>query len=420
MTLRIKVLIAALALAVSLPTFAGGKTVDKDFPIITRATSSMDWNDVIAEANGQTVTFHFSGGNIKHNNFVCEYVHNRLMSKYNVGVNCVLIESTMAAVNQVIGEYNAGRVDDGSIDMIWINGNSYYTLRQANLLFGPYAAQLPNAKYIAEDNPGWTQDFGNPVEGYESHWGHGKFILFYDSDSVSNPPGTVDELLTWICDNPGRFTYPVLPTFTGRRFVTEIFYRATGGVDQWIGEFSPAMKANWDEKSPALWDALNKIEPCLWRKGSTYPTDRAPLDELYANGEVDFGMATGAFLAASRTAEGIFPPSTVAMVFDDGTVSDTHYVGIMRNSPNKAGALLLANELQDPEVQLYYADPATRGDIPAVSIALLPDDVAAKFRALDFGAGALTPEDMNKALPGIGTELIKLIEEGWQKNVVEN
>ena len=131
-------------------------------------------------------------------------------------------------------------------------------------------------------------------------------------------------------------------------------------------------------------------------------------------------MATGAFLAASRTAEGIFPPSTVAMVFDDGTVSDTHYVGIMRNSPNKAGALLLANELQDPEVQLYYADPATRGDIPAVSIALLPDDIAAKFRALDFGAGALTPEDMNKALPGIGTELIKLIEEGWQKNVVEN
>ena len=93
MTLRIKILVAALALAVSLPTFAGGKTVDKDFPIITRATSSMDWNDVIAEANGQTVTFHFWGGNIKHNNFVCEYVHNRLMSKYNVGVNCVLILS---------------------------------------------------------------------------------------------------------------------------------------------------------------------------------------------------------------------------------------------------------------------------------------------------------------------------------------
>jgi putative spermidine/putrescine transport system substrate-binding protein len=419
MGLKIKLLMGVLVLAVSIPAFSGGKTVSKDFPVITRATSSMSWDDVIAESNGQTVTFHFWGGNIKHNDFVCDYVHGRLMEKYNVGVNCVLIESTMASVNQVMGEYKAGITEDGSIDMIWINGNSYYTLRQADLLFGPYAAQLPNAKYIAENNPGWTQDFGNPVEGYESHWGHGKFILFYDSDGVANPPDTVDGLLDWICANPGRFTYPVLPTFTGRRFVTEIFYRVTGGVDQWIGEFTPAMQANWDEKSPLLWDALNRIEPCLWRKGATYPTDRAPLDDLYANGEVDWGMATGAFLAASRTKEGIFPPTTTAMVFDDGTVSDTHYVGIMRNSPNKAGALLLANELQDPEVQLYYADPATRGDIPAVSLDLLPPDIAAKFAALDFGQGSLSTSDMNKALPGVGTEIIKLMEDGWQKYVVE-
>ena len=70
-------------------------------------------------------------------------------------------------------------------------------------------------------------------------------------------------------------------------------------------------------------------------------------------------------------------------------------------------------------MQLYYADPATRGDIPAVSLALLPPDIAAKFAALDFGQGALSTADMNKALPGMGTELITLMEEGWQKYVVE-
>ena len=95
MALRIKLLVAALVFAISLPTFAGGKTVDKDWPIITRATSSMDWNQVLAEASGQTVTFHFWGGNIKHNAFVCEYLHNRLMDKYNVGINCILIESVL-------------------------------------------------------------------------------------------------------------------------------------------------------------------------------------------------------------------------------------------------------------------------------------------------------------------------------------
>jgi putative spermidine/putrescine transport system substrate-binding protein len=324
----------------------------------------------------------------------------------------------MTSVNQVLGEYAAGRTDDGSIDMIWINGNSFKTLRQADLLFGPYAQYLPNAKYIDADHPGWDFDFGYPVQGYESHWGQGKFTLAYDSARVTDPPSTVQELLTWICDHPGRFTYPQLPTFTGRRFVTEVFYGVTGGYEQWQGIWDADKQALWDEKSPLLWDALQTIEPCLWRGGDTYPADVAPLDDLYANGEIDWTMATGAYRASSRALEGLFPATTQTMVFTDGTVSDTHYVGIMANSPNQAAAMVLANMLQDPEAQLLFGDPNVRGDLIAINPELT--DFPELFAEIDYGPGALTPAELAPHLPIPPVETVPLFEEGWRIFILEN
>ncbi len=400
-----------IAAPATAPPEPEGKSVDADWPDLT-------WDEVLAEADGQTVTFHYWGGNTKHNTYVNEYIGGRLKDEYNVTLNPVLIEATMNAVNQVLGEYEAGRTTAGSIDLIWINGNSYKTLRQADLLFGPYARALPNAKYIAEDNPGWDYDFGQPVEGYESHWGHGMFVLGYDSAVISDPPTTVEGLLQWICDNPGRFTYPQLPTFVGRRFVTEVFYRVTGGPEQWQGSWDDEKQALWDEKSPALWEGLNEIEPCLWREGETYPADIAPLDDLFINGEVDWTMATGAFRPASRALNGLFPETTQTMIFEDGTVSGTHYVGIMANSPNKAAALVLANLLQDPEAQLLYGDPEIRGDLIAIDPNLT--DFPEKFAEVDYGPGALSPAELTPKLPHLPAETIPLLEEGWRINVLEN
>ncbi len=386
------------------------KTVANDWP-------DMTWDEVVAEARGQTVSFHLWGGNAKHNTYVSEYIGGRLKEEYGINLNPVLIDDTMNSVNQVLGEYEAGRTTDGSIDLIWINGNSFKTLRQADLLFGPYAQYLPNAKYISPEDPGWDKDFGVPVQGYESHWGHGMFVMGYDSAKIKNPPTTVEGLLTWICDNPGRFTHPALPTFIGTNFIVEVLYRVTGGWDQWQGRWTPEKKALWDEKSPLVWDAINKIKPCLWRGGTTYPANRAELDDLYANGEVDWAMAMNPYLMGSQTIAGLFPKTTQTFIFEDGTVADTHYVGIMANSPHPAAAMVVANLIQDPEAQLLYGDPAVRGDLIGIdpNLTAFPE----RFAAIDHGPGTLSPTELVPKLPQPPAELIPLINEGWRINVLE-
>jgi putative spermidine/putrescine transport system substrate-binding protein len=101
--------------------------------------------------------------------------------------------------------------------LIWINGQNFFTLQQANLLYGPWAESIPNSTLINWDNPAVAYDFGSPVNGYESPWSSAQFQFIYDSARMdpSDLPRTYDELMAWIKAHPGRFTYiaPGLSTY---------------------------------------------------------------------------------------------------------------------------------------------------------------------------------------------------------------
>ncbi|MGI9119493.1 MAG: hypothetical protein ACR2G7_05125 [Acidimicrobiales bacterium] len=60
---------------------------------------------------------------------------------------------TVEALNKVIGEKQAGRNDDGSVDLIWINGENFATGKQADLWYCGYVESLPNAKYVDFSDP---------------------------------------------------------------------------------------------------------------------------------------------------------------------------------------------------------------------------------------------------------------------------
>jgi putative spermidine/putrescine transport system substrate-binding protein len=227
--------------------------------------------------------------------------------------------------------------------------------------------------------------------------------------------------MKWTCDNPGLFTYPTLPTYTGREFVLEILYRVTGGYQQWQGPWTDEKKALWNEKSPILWDTLNKIEPCLWRKGATYPADKAPMDDLFANGELAWTFSAGSGETAASVLNGQFPKTTVTMIFEDGTHASNHYVAIPTNSPHKAGALVVANAILSCQVQLAKNQPSSVGDLPSVDIARCPSDIKDGFAKIDYGIGGISPAELGKApiLPMGGPELAKALEDGWRANVLE-
>ena len=168
-----------------------------------------NWNDVLEQARNTTVNWYMWGGSAAINEFVDTFYGDVLLEEFGITLNRVPIADTVDAVNLVLSEAEAGLTENGSVDLIWINGENFFTLRQADLLYGPWAESIPNSVLVDWDNPAVAFDFGFPVEGYESPWSSAQLHFIYDSARMSadDLPRTYDELDAWIQANPGRFTY---------------------------------------------------------------------------------------------------------------------------------------------------------------------------------------------------------------------
>ena len=381
-----------------------------------------DWDSVVAAAKGQTVTWYLWGGSESINSFVDAFYGEALKDRYGITLHRVPVADTVDAVNQVLSEKQAGK-DPGAVDLIWINGANFLSLKQANLLYPDWANKLPNSLLVNWDNPAINRDFGTPVDNLESPWSSAQFQFIYDSARL-NPaelPRSYAQLKEWVIEHPGRFTYiaPGPGALQGTRFVKGALFEISGGADQW----STFDQATWDQWSPELWKYLNELKPYLWRNGETYPKDENELHSLFANQEVDFSITQAAVGAGALIEQGLVPATSKAFVFDQYMIGDFNYVAIPANAPNKAAALVLANLILDPELQaaqilpengfgLGYGIDINRVTDPAALVKL--QDAAKKL-----GDAATSPVDLAKSLAGDSdAQYQNLVETGWRQNVL--
>jgi putative spermidine/putrescine transport system substrate-binding protein len=378
---------------------------------------SMSWDQIVEEARGQKLYWYMWGGSDLINRFVNGYVAGRLEEEYDISLEMVPVTDATTFVNKVLGEKQAGRDSGGSVDVMWINGENFRTMREADLLFGPYAELLPNMQYVDTGDSSIANDFGYPVEGFESPYGSAQVVMVYDSAKVPRPPRTVGEFLDWIGDNPGKFTYPAIPDFTGSVFLRHLFYHVAGGYEQLLGPFDQEL---FDMIAPKLWQLLNDLEPYLWREGRTYPETHTKLQDLLANGEVYFDVTYNPSEAASLVAQGRYPESVRTFVFDTGTIGNTHYVAISYNSSAKAAAMVLANLLLDPAVQYQKSRSEIWGDLPVLNVAELPREWKEKFMSLPRPASVLPPDVLSgHKIPELQSTWLEAIEKGWTENVLQ-
>ena len=372
------------------------------------------FSQATAEAGGQTVRFFMFGGFANVNKWIDAYVAPEMKKRFNITVQRIPMDAAVF-MNKLITE-KAAKKKKGSIDLLWINGENFKTARQADLLFGPFADKLPNYKKYVDPNT-VKFDFGYPVEGYEAPYGRAQFVFEYDPNRLPDPPRSFAALREWIKNNPGRFTYPQPPDFTGSAFIRQVFYAVTGGPDQYLDGYNPAL---FHAKSPRLWDYLNEIKKSLWQNGRSYPHDSAALDTLFSRGEVDMSMSYHPSHAQSKILEGAYPGSVRTFVMEEGSIYNTHFTAIPANAVNKAGAMVLANFLLSPEAQLSKFDPANWGDFPAVDISKLPDNIKEKFTDMDLGPATLTPEALAQAaVPEMPSQYLEALETGWDENVLK-
>ena len=381
------------------------------------ALTAMTWDQVVEQARGGTVNWFMWGGADNINRYVSEHVGGLLRDRYGITLNRVGVTDTAEVVNIVLGEKEAGVTDAGSVDMIWINGENFRTMKQGGLAWCGYTAMLPNNALVNWDNPAIANDFGVPVDGCEVPWSRAQFAFAHDSAKTPNPPRSITDLIAWIKANPGQFTYPAAPDFNGAVFVRHVFYHVAGGPQNLLGDFD---QARFDAIAPTVWALLNDIEPFLWREGQTYPNTVTQLNELFSNGEVAFTFDYDAAQFGLAVQSGRFPETTRSYGLTDGTIGNTNYTIIPFNSPNKAAALVLQNLLLSGEAQYEKARPEVWGASPAIEIGRTPPEVQAQFAAIVTPASVVSAEELGRnALPELQAGWISAIEQGWIANVAQ-
>jgi putative spermidine/putrescine transport system substrate-binding protein len=401
------VFLVALCTALVLPASApAGQT---DASLLTGPFARIE-----AQARDSQVRWYMYGGWVQVNTWVDTYVADEMKKRYNIDLVRVPMDAGVF-VNKLLSEKAAGK-EKGNIDLLWINGENFKNAKEAGLLFGPFAQQLPNVRRYV-DPKSVAYDFGYPVEGYEAPYGRAQFVFEYDTAKVDTPPKTTAALKAWIRTHPGRFTYPQPPDFTGSAFIRQVFYAVTGGYAQYLAGWNPDLFA---QKSPLLWKWLNDIEPYLWQKGRTYPKDSASLDTLFSRGEVAFGMSYHPPHAQNKILEGTYPDTVRTFVMEDGSIYNTHFTAIPFNSPNKAGAMVLANFLISVDAQLSKYSPDRWGDFPALDANRLSPEDRQRFQAVDLGPATLGSDELDPVgVPEIPSAYLEALEQGWEDHVLE-
>ncbi|MBD3883742.1 ABC transporter substrate-binding protein [Phormidium tenue FACHB-886] len=376
---------------------------------------TVTWDKVLELSKGTTVNFAMWGGSDSTNKFIDQWVANRLKQQYSITLNRVPLNDTVEAVNKIVGEVQAGLTKDGSIDLIWINGENFRTMKQGNLLLGPFTNKLPSLQFYDQNNAAVTSDFGLPNEGYESPYTGSYYVMAVDTAKVKQLPTNYQELLEWAKANPGRFGYVAPPAFDGSRFLLTTLYAMTGGYEQYAGsEFKEDL---WTQNSPQVFSYLKTLSPYLWRQGQTYPPTQARLSELFANGEI---WMMPVFV--SQVAEGLatqqFPSTTKAFTIAGASLNDPSFTAIPSNAKNPSGAMVLADILASPEGQLEKFKPNVWGDPPLIDVQKLSPELQQQFAAVETQYGIPLKELIANTVPVVNAEYTTRLEQEWQQQIV--
>lgn len=375
------------------------------------ARAESGWPEILAKAEGQEVFWNAWGGDERINAYIA-WVGERVAAEHGITLRHVKLADTAEAVARVLAEKAAGKDEEGSIDLIWINGENFAAMKENALLYGPITDLLPNFALVdVAGKPTTLVDFTVPTEGLEAPWGAAKINFIYDSARVAAPPRSMAAFLDWAQANPGRFTYPAPPDFIGSTFLKQIVIETT--PDPEALQSPVPDDAAFQAATAPLWNYLDRLHPHLWRQGGTFPASGTAQRQLLDDGEVDITISFYPSEASSLIAQGLLPDTARVFVPDGGTIGNVHFVAIPYNARSKEGALVVANFLMSPEAQARKQDIQVWGDETVLDLGKLGPAERRLFDELEQGVASLTPDELGPTLLEPHPSWMTRIEGEW-------
>lgn len=372
------------------------------------------WDEITAKAKGTTVNFMMWQGSPVINNYINNYVIPAVKERYNIDLK-ISGGQGPEIVQLVMGEKQAG-IEKGQVDMIWINGETFFQLRKINGLWGPFVDQIPNTKYVDMNDPFINTDFQQPISGMEAPWSIGQFAMVYDAARVENPPRSLNELEAYVKANPGTFT--ISNDFTGMTLMKSFLAELGGSPQSLNGKFS---ETKYQELSTQLWDYINKNKKYFWKEGETFPKEQSKMSQLFANGELNITAGFSEGGVEEKVMSGLYPKTTKAYPWDNGTIKNANYFGIVKNAPNKAGAMQVINFLMSPEAQFEKSHANGMDSNSILDISKLPNTWKQKFENAPQRQYGIQMKDLEEyAIEEPAPEYMIRLYEDFRTEVIEN
>jgi putative thiamine transport system substrate-binding protein len=367
-----------------------------------------DWQKVQSAAGGQTVYFNAWAGSEVINRYI-QWAAAQLAQAHGIKLVHVKISDAAEVVQRLRTERAVGRgPGQGSVDLVWINGENFAALKSEGLLFGPFANRLPNWPLVdVAGKPSVKLDFAVPTEGYESPWGMAQLTFFADSRRLPKPPQSMADLLALARANPGRITYPRPPNFHGTTFVKQALLETTANPAALLQPIAPTQATT---ALAGLWQYLDALHPHLWRQGRQFPQNQGAMRQMFTDGELLLAFTFNPNDAANDIAAARMPPTVQSWQFARGTLGNTHFVAIPFNAPHVAAAQVVANFLLSPQAQAHKANPAVWGDPTVLDVQRLPPAARQQFVA------SLLPGQVQQPAPALlepHASWVQALEQGW-------
>ena len=374
------------------------------------ALAAEDWSNTLRAARGQTVYFNAWAGSEQINAYI-QWAGAELKRDFGVTLQHVKISDAADVVKRVRTEKQAGRgASEGTVDLMWINGENFAAMKRDGLLSAPFAQQLPNFQWVdTVGKPTTLVDFSVPTDGLESPWGMAQLTFFADSQRLPKPPQSMAEWLALARTQPGRLSYPRLPDFHGTTFVKQALIEHAPDARALSRPVTPEALAI---QAAPLWRFLDALHPHLWRGGKQFPNNAAAMTQMMADGELLASITFNPNTAANEIAAKRLPASVSSWQFAKGTIGNTHFVAIPYNAPNKAGAQVVANFLLSPAAQARKADISVWGDPTVLDVTRLPAAERARF------AASPRPGQLQRTAPALGephASWVEALEKEWAR-----
>lgn len=379
------------------------------------------WQQVESSGKDQSVYFYAWGGDAQINAYI-QWAAKQVKAKYNINLVHVKLSDTSEAVSRVLTEKSANNHTKGSVDLIWINGDNFATMSEHSLLLKQWANKLPNFSYTdPSNNPAVNFDFGIPTNGMEAPWGQASLTFYYDSlaiDGTANNtlPTTLNQLLSWSAQNPGRFSYPKPPDFLGMSFLKYALVVLHQQSDDTLKAQlnQPATVQNTAQVLNPLWDFLNQLHPTLWRDGRHFMQSGAQMRRLVGDTELSIAFTFSAPEVPAAVKRYDLPKSIRSYAMQDGSLSNTHFVAIPYNASHAQSAQLVANFLLSPKAQAHKQKPSVWGDKSVLIQSTLSQEQQALFKTVKPHPSALPLNSIKRTLSEPHPSWVNAIMQGWQ------